>query len=168
MAIQPAPMQFGVVTDAGTYTEIEHVLDAPTILKAKIDEWTRQREQAVKDLWNSIGKDVKTTGLATDGAIESILAKYKAGQTNDEKSAEKIRLAEEGLLPILEEQIEALKAMQPGPLRAALCRKLEALQAKAKQGTDQAKLLTKEIQLVESLLSDLEPCDYETPKSKKK
>ena len=167
MATQAAPMQFGVVTDAGTYTEIEHVRDAPTILKGKIDEWTRQREQAVKDLWNSIGKDVKTTGLATDGAIESILAKYKTGQTNDEKFAEKISLAK-GLLRILEEQIEALKAMQPGPWRVALQQKLEALQEKAKQGTDQAKLLTKEIQLVESLLSSLEPCDYAAPKSKKK
>jgi hypothetical protein len=167
MATQPAPMQFGVVTDAGTYTEIERILDAPTILKAKIDEWTKQREQAGKDLWNSIGKDVKTTGLATDGAIESLLAKYKTGQTNDEKFAEKSSLAE-GLLLILEEQIDALNEMPPGPLRVALQQKLETLQEKAKQGTEEAKLLTKEIQLVESLLSGLEPCDDKAPKSKKK
>lgn len=151
MTTQTAPVQFGVVPDAGTDKEIENTIDAPRRLAAAIAEFKKKRTDAEAELANSLGKDLSVAPLNVENAIE----KLKAWKAKDEALAAKIASAEE-LQLIIQAQIDELKATQPDALRAALRRKLAQLEAEAAAEEDKEAALKKQIDALKALLDELE------------
>ena len=165
MATQPAPVQFGVVADAGTYKEIENTIDAPGRLAAAIAEFKKNRTEAEAELANSLGKDLAVAPLNVENAIE----KLKAWKAKDEALAAKIASAEE-LQLIIQAQIDELKATQPEALKVVLRRKLEQLAAEAATVEDKEEVLKKQIDALKALLEEIEekPAYSATARGRKK
>lgn len=151
MTTQTAPVQFGVVPDASTSKEIENTIDAPRILAAAIEDFKSKRVAAEAAFANSLAKDLAVAPLN----VESAIGKEKAWKASDEALVQKIKAAEE-LLPIIEEQIDQLKEMQPDAMRTVLQRKLDQLEKEAAAEKEQAALLRKQIESLKALLCELD------------